>query len=166
MGFPGEDVLATGTDATNLLSNTRLHDLTIYVDAERGCFVFAGGGPGCGGKLRGEPADGGNSIFSPGGNGLTGRRERALGGRSAIARLRCGGAGNGRERAEGGGDGECGDRGDGGRSAGGVYAGEFDAYVRAVPGQWPQWSEFRNIDIRGVGTGIAVPVLPVTCRRD
>ena len=25
MGFPGEDVLATSTDAANLLSNTRLH---------------------------------------------------------------------------------------------------------------------------------------------
>ena len=32
LGFPGQDVLSTGTDATGLLSNTRLHDLTIYVD--------------------------------------------------------------------------------------------------------------------------------------
>ena len=28
--------------------------------------------------------------------------------------------------------------------------------------QWPQWSEFRNIDIRGLNTGIAIPALPVT----
>ena len=28
--------------------------------------------------------------------------------------------------------------------------------------QWPQWSEFRNIDIRGVNTGIAMPALPGT----
>jgi len=28
--------------------------------------------------------------------------------------------------------------------------------------QWPQWSEFRNIDIRGVNTGIAIPALPGT----
>jgi hypothetical protein len=32
MGFPGQDVLASGPDATNILSYTRLHDLTIYVD--------------------------------------------------------------------------------------------------------------------------------------
>src|ERR1035441_926745 len=25
--------------------------------------------------------------------------------------------------------------------------------------QWPQWSEFRNIDIRGLNTGIAIPAL-------
>jgi hypothetical protein len=28
--------------------------------------------------------------------------------------------------------------------------------------QWPQWSEFRNIDIRGLNTGIALPALPGT----
>ena len=28
--------------------------------------------------------------------------------------------------------------------------------------QWPQWSEFRNIDIRGLNTGVAIPALPVT----
>jgi hypothetical protein len=28
--------------------------------------------------------------------------------------------------------------------------------------QWPQWSEFRNIDIRGLNTGIAMPALPGT----
>ncbi|MGB6689526.1 MAG: hypothetical protein WBE76_16955 [Terracidiphilus sp.] len=28
--------------------------------------------------------------------------------------------------------------------------------------QWPQWSEFRNIGIRGLNTGIAIPALPVT----
>ena len=27
--------------------------------------------------------------------------------------------------------------------------------------QWPQWSEFRNIDIRGLNTGVAIPALPV-----
>ncbi len=27
--------------------------------------------------------------------------------------------------------------------------------------QWPQWSEFRNIDIRGLNTGVAIPPLPV-----
>ena len=32
MGFPGQDVLESGPDATNMLSSTRLHDLTIYVD--------------------------------------------------------------------------------------------------------------------------------------
>ena len=28
--------------------------------------------------------------------------------------------------------------------------------------QWPQWSEFRNIDMRGLNTGVAIPALPVT----
>jgi len=28
--------------------------------------------------------------------------------------------------------------------------------------QWPQWSEFRNLDIRGVNTGIAIPALQGT----
>ena len=28
--------------------------------------------------------------------------------------------------------------------------------------QWPQWSEFGNIDIRGLNTGIAIPALPET----
>ncbi len=28
--------------------------------------------------------------------------------------------------------------------------------------QWPQWSEFRNIDIRGLNTGITMPALPGT----
>src|SRR3984957_11701209 len=28
--------------------------------------------------------------------------------------------------------------------------------------QWPQWSEFRNIDIRGLNTGVAIPALPAT----
>ena len=28
--------------------------------------------------------------------------------------------------------------------------------------QWPQWSEFRNIDVRGLNTGVAIPALPVT----
>src|SRR5208282_2917810 len=31
-GFPGQDVLATVADSTNLLGYTRIHDLTIYVD--------------------------------------------------------------------------------------------------------------------------------------
>ena len=32
MGFPGQDVLASAADSLNLLSYTRIHDLTIYVD--------------------------------------------------------------------------------------------------------------------------------------
>jgi hypothetical protein len=32
MGFPGQDVLASASDAMNMLAYTRMHDFTIYVD--------------------------------------------------------------------------------------------------------------------------------------
>ncbi len=54
--------------------------------------------------------------------------------------------------------------GDRDRSAGAQYAQANSTRTRAgiYLGQWPQWTEFRNVDIRGVGTGIAVPALAGT----
>ncbi|HEY1161358.1 MAG TPA: hypothetical protein VGE83_12040, partial [Terracidiphilus sp.] len=43
-GFPGQDVLATVADSVNLLSYTRIHDLTIYVDQSVDISCSAAGG--------------------------------------------------------------------------------------------------------------------------
>ena len=70
MGFPGEDVLASGPDATNMLSYTRLHDLTIYVDQSVDASCTPAAGRAAAGSCQMSRAMERNSIFSPGGNGL------------------------------------------------------------------------------------------------
>ena len=163
MGFPGQDVLATGTDSPSLLSNTRLHDLTIYVDVSMdvSCSPAEGraAAGSCGVSRPIEP----NSIFSPGGNGLTGTAGTGAGwsiGNCAIAMpAALGTGGNGLRTAE-----------IENVAIAATGADPLAAYAQANSthtcglylGQWPQASEFRNIDIRGVGTGIAVPALPST----
>jgi hypothetical protein len=71
-GFPGQDVLVTATDSKSLLSYTRIHDLTIYVDqsVDISCSAASGRAPAgsCGASRLVER----NSVFSPGGSGLTG----------------------------------------------------------------------------------------------
>jgi hypothetical protein len=164
LGFPGQDVLATATDSTNLLSYTRLHDLTIYVDQsiDVSCSAAEGRAPAgnCGVSRLLEK----NSIFSPGGNGLTGTAGTGTAwavGNCAIAMPAATGAG-----------------GNGLRVASienlEIMATGVDPMAAQYPGahsthtcgmylaQWPQWSEFRNIDIRGLNTGIAIPTLPVS----
>jgi hypothetical protein len=163
-GFPGQDVLASGTDAVNLLSYTRVHDLTIYVDQslDVSCSPAEGRAP-AGSCQAGRPMER-NSIFSPGGSGLTGTAGTGAGwavGNCAIAMpAAMGTGGNGLrvaqiENLE-------------------IAATGVDPMAAQYPGahsthtcglylaQWPQWSEFRNIDIRGLNTGIAIPALPVT----
>ena len=164
MGFPGQDVLVTATDSVNLMSYTRVHDLTIYVDqsVDISCSAATGRAP-AGSCAVGRPMEM-NSIFSPGGNGLTG----ALGtgsawlvGNCAIAMPAATGAGgNGLRVAE--------------MENVEIAATGVDPMAAQYPGarsthtcgfylaQWPQWSEFRNIDIRGLNTGIAIPALPGT----
>jgi hypothetical protein len=88
MGFPGEDVLVSGPDALNLLSYTRLHDLTIYVDQSVDASCSPAEGRAAAGSCQLSRAIEANSIFSPGGNGRR-QRARALPGGWAIARLRC-----------------------------------------------------------------------------
>jgi len=72
MGFPGQDVLATGTDSVSLLSYTRIHDLTIYVDQSADISCSAAEGRAAAGMCAVSRLMEKNSIFSPGGNGLTG----------------------------------------------------------------------------------------------
>ena len=168
MGFPGRDVLATGTDATQPAEQmahaaARPDDLC---GCERGCFVLAGGGPGGGGELWGEPADGGElRLFSPGGNGLTGTAGTGAGwwiGNCAIAiPATLGTGGNGLKTAEIENRGDCCDWG---RSAGGVCRRPIRRIraCGALPGAVAAGErDFAASSIRGVGTGIALPVLPV-----
>ena len=164
MGFPGQDVLGTVADSVNLLSYTRIHDLTIYVDqsADISCSAAEGRAPAgtCAvGRLMEK-----NSIFSPGGNGLTGTAGTGAAwsvGNCAIAMPAATGAGgNGLRVAE--------------LENVEIVATGVDPMATQYPGahsthtcglylaQWPQWSEFRNIDIRGLNTGIAIPALPGT----
>jgi hypothetical protein len=163
MGFPGRDVLMTMPDAVNLLSYTRIHDLTIYVDQslDASCSAAKGVVP-AGSCAANRPMEN-NSIFSPGGNGLTGTAGTGAGwsvGNCAIAMPAATGAGgNGLKVAE--------------IENVEIAATGVDPMVAQYPGahsthtcglylaQWPQWSEFRNIDIRGLNTGIAIPALPV-----
>ena len=163
MGFPGQDVLASVTDSTNLLSYTRIHDLTIYVDqsADVSCSAAEGRAP-AGSCAVSRPMES-NSIFSPGGNGLSGTAGTSAAwsvGNCAIAMpALTGSGGNGLQVAE--------------IENLEVVATGVDPMATQYPGahsthacglylaQWPLWSEFRNIDIRGLNTGIAMPALPV-----
>ncbi len=163
MGFPGQDVLATLADNPNLLAYTRIHDLTIDVDqsVDSSCSPAEGRAPA--GSCGFGRAIENNSIFSPGGNGLTGTKGTGAGwsvGNCAIAMPAATGAGgNGLRVAE--------------IENVEIAATGVDPMAAQYPGahsthtcglylaQWPQWSEFRNIDIRGVNTGIALPALPV-----
>jgi len=164
LGFPGQDVLASVTDSTSLLQYTRIHDLTIYVDqsVDVSCSPAEGLAPAgtCGVSRLMEK----NSIFSPGGNGLTG----TVGAGAAWAAGNCaiampaatGAGGNGMRVAE--------------IENVEIATTGVDPMASTYPGahsthtcglylaQWPEWSEFRNIDIRGLNTGVAIPALPVT----
>ena len=160
-GFPGEDVLSTGTDSPNLESNTRLHDLTIYVDVSVDVSCSPAEGRAAAGSCGATRPIEANSIFSPGGNGLSGTVGTGAGwsiGNCAIAMSAAlGTGGNGLKTAE-----------IENVAIAATGADPLAAYSQANSthtcglylGQWPQASEFRNIDIRGVGTGIAVPALP------
>ncbi|MGB6686414.1 MAG: glycosyl hydrolase family 28-related protein, partial [Terracidiphilus sp.] len=72
LGFPGQDVLASAPDSMNLLSYTHLHDLTIYVDQSVDASCSAAEGRAAAGTCTVSRLLENNSIFSPGGNGLTG----------------------------------------------------------------------------------------------
>jgi hypothetical protein len=163
MGFPGQDVLASAPDATNILSYTRLHDLTIYVDqsVDISCSPAAGRSPGGTCQIS-RPIER-NSIFSPTGNGLTNTAGTGVGwaaGNCAIAMPASSGVGgNGLKVAEI----ENVEIAATGADPMAQYAGAHSTHTCGMYlAQWPQWSEFRNIDIRGLNTGIAIPALPVT----
>ena len=108
-----------------------------------------------------------NSIFSPGGNGLTGTAGTGAAwavGNCAIAMPAATGAGgNGLRVAEI----ENLEIAATGVDPMAQYTGAHSTHTCGMYlAQWPQWSEFRNIDIRGLNTGIAMPALPGRRRRD
>jgi hypothetical protein len=164
MGFPGQDVLESGPDATNILSYTRVHDLTIYVDQSVDVSCSPAEGRAAAGSCQQNRPMEANSIFSPGGNGLTGTAGSGAAwgvGNCAIAmQATTGAGGNGLRVAE--------------IENVEIAATGVDPMAAEYPGahsthtcgiylaQWPQWSEFRNIDIRGMNTGVAIPALAMT----
>jgi hypothetical protein len=164
MGFPGQDVLASGPDATNMLSSTRLHDLTIYVDQSVDVSCTPAKGRAAAGSCQVSRAMESNSIFSPGGNGLTGTAGTGAAwsvGNCAIAMQAATGAGGNGLRVAEMENVEIAATGVDPMAA--QYAGAHSTHTCGMYlAQWPQWSEFRNIDIRGVNTGVAIPALPVT----
>ncbi|MGA7339063.1 MAG: glycosyl hydrolase family 28-related protein, partial [Terracidiphilus sp.] len=164
MGFPGEDVLASVTDSTSLLSYTRLHDLTIYVDqsVDVSC-TPAEGRAAAGSCTMSRPMEA-NSIFSSGGNGLTGTAGTGAAwdvGNCAIAMPAATGAGGNGLRVAEIENVEIAATGTDPMAA--AYPGAYSTHTCGLYlAQWPQWSEFRNIDIRGLNTGVAIPALPLT----
>ena len=164
MGFPGQDVLATTPDSTNLLSYTRIHDLTIYVDQSMDVSCSAAEGRAPAGSCALSRAMESNSIFSPGGNGLNGTVGSGAGwaiGNCAIAMPAITGAGGNGLRVAEIENLEIMTTGTDPMAA--EYPGAHSTHTCGLYlAQWPQWSEFRNIDIRGLNTGIALPALPGT----
>jgi hypothetical protein len=163
-GFPGQDVLASPTDSTNILSYTRVHDLTIYVDQSVDVSCAPAKGRGSAGSCGVSRPMESNSIFSPGGNGLTATVGSGAGwyvGNCAIAMpAATGSGGNGLkvaslenvEMVATGTD-----------PLAGTYAGAYSTHTCGLYlAQWPRWSEFRNIDIHGLNTGVAMPMLAGT----
>jgi len=160
MGFPGQDVLASATDSTNLLSNTRLHDLTIYVDQSLDVSCSAAEGRALAGSCAMNRPLESNTVFAPGGNGLTATAGTGAAwavGNCAIAMPATTGAGgNGLNVAEI----ENVEIVATGVDPMAQYTGAHSTHACGMYlAQWPRWSEFRNIDIRGLNTGIAMPAL-------
>ena len=163
LGFPGQDVLASAPDSMNLLSYTRLHDLTIYVDQSVDASCSAAEGRVPAGTCTVSRLIENNSIFSPGGNGLAGTAGTgpawAVGNCAIAMPAATGLGGNGLRVAEI----ESLDIAATGADPLAQYTGAHSTHTCGMYlAQWPQWSEFRNIDIRGLNTGIAIPALPVT----
>ncbi|MGP8253609.1 MAG: hypothetical protein ACLQHF_16390 [Terracidiphilus sp.] len=162
MGFPGQDVLATSPDNPNIQSYTRLHDLTIYVDQSQDVSCSPAEGRAAAGSCQLNRPMESNTIFSPGGNGLKGTSGNGTGwavGNCAIAmQATTGAGGNGLKNAQienleivaTGTD-----------PMATQYSGAHSTHTCGLYlAQWPQWSEFKNIDIRGLNTGVAIPALP------
>ncbi len=164
MGFPGEDVLVSGPDAANMLSYTRLHDLTIYVDQSIDVSCSPAEGRAAAGSCQQVRPVEANSIFSPGGNGLTETAGTGAAwniGNCAIAMQATTGAGGNGLRVAELANLEIATTGVDPMAT--QYPGSHSTHTCGIYlAQWPQWSEFRNIDIRGLNTGVAMPALPVT----
>ena len=160
MGYPGQDVLATLADSATIASNTHLHDFTIYVDQSVDVSCSPAEGRAAAGACGVSRPVASGSVIAPGGNGLTGVAGTGAGwsiGNCGIAMPAVTGTG-----------------GNGLKGAvienleiTAVGADPLGAYNQADSthtcgiylAQWPQLSEFRNISISGVGTGIAIPAV-------
>ena len=162
MGFPGQDVLASVTDSANLLGSTRIHDLAIYVDQSVDVSCSPANGLALAGSCAVNRPLENNSIFSRGGNGLIGTEGTGAGwavGNCAIAMPAVTGTGGNGLRVAVIENAEIATTGVDPMAA--QYAGARSTHTCGLyMAQWPQWSEFRNIDIRGLNTGIAIPALP------
>ncbi len=157
MGFPGNDILATVADAA-VMPQTRIHDLTFLVDQSLDVSCTPAMGRNAAGTCAYNRALETNSIFSSGGNALTGTNGAGAGwaaGNCAIAMpATTGAAGNGLKLAviE---NVEIATTGVDPQQAN--YPGAHSTHVCGMyMAQWPQWSEFRNIDMNGLNTGIAL----------
>ncbi len=138
--------------------------MTIYVDQSVDASCTPAEGRAAAGSCQMSRAMEGNSIFSPGGNGLSGTAGTGAGwwvGNCAIAMQAATGAGgNGLKVAEIE-NVEIATTGVDPMAA--QYPGAHSTHTCGMYlAQWPQWSEFRNIDVRGLNTGVAIPALPVT----
>jgi hypothetical protein len=164
MGYPGQDVLETSTDSANILAYTRLHDLTIYVDQSLDVSCSAAKGVVAAGSCAQNRPMESNSIFSPGGNGLTGTTGTGAAwavGNCAIAMPAATGAGgNGLKVAQ---VENLEIAATGVDPVAAQYPGAYSTHTCGLYlAQWPEWSEFKNIDIHGLNTGIAIPALTGT----
>ena len=161
MGFPGQDVLASVADSTILLPYTHIHDLTIYVDQSVDVSCSPAEGRASAGTCAVSRLMEENSIFSPGGNGLTGTVGTGAGwavGNCAITMPAVTGAGGNGLRVAEIENVEIATTGVDPLSS--QYPGAHSTHTCGMYlAQWPQWSEFRNIDIRGLNTGVAIPAL-------
>lgn len=156
-GFPGQDVLATTADSTSILRYTRIHDLTIYVDQSIDSSCSPAEGRAAAGQCTINRPVEVNSIFSPGGSGLNGVTGTGPGwsiGNCAIAMPAITGAGgNGLQEALV----ENLEIIATGADLLSQYTGIHSTHTCGLYlAQWPRWSEFRNISINGLNTGIVV----------
>ncbi|WP_420238562.1 hypothetical protein ACOBR2_02855 [Telmatobacter bradus] len=163
-GFPGQDVLVSPTDSTSILSFTHLRDLTIYVNQSEDVSCAAAAGRASAGSCAVSRAIENNSIFSSGGSGFTSTAGTGAGwyvGNCAIAMPASTGAGgNGLNVAEIE-NVEIATTGTDPLAA--SYSGARSTHTCGLYlAQWPKWSLFRSLDIRGVNTGIAMPALTST----
>lgn len=163
-GFPGQDVLVSATDSTQIVSGTTVRDLTIYVDVSRDASCAPAAGRASAGSCAASRVIENNSIYSSGGSGLTSTTGTGAGwyvGNCAMAMPASTGAGgNGLKAAT--------------IENVRILATGTDPLVASYSGansthtcglylaQWPQWSVFRNLDIEGVATGVAMPALSAT----
>ncbi len=161
MGFPGQDILQTTADSATLFSGTHLHDFSLYVDQSEDVSCSPAEGRAAAGSCAvSRPIESG-SVFSPGGNGLTATAGSGAGwsiGNCAIAMPAATGAGgNGLKDASI----ENLVLATTGNDPLGTYPGASSTHTCGLYlAQWPTGTEFRNLTLRGLGTGIALPALP------